>query len=168
MAAEMTVEVFQVKNEDAEFEKLKQELEDKETRSSQELVMQTNIRNFSKGRVHQIERHFWHGRTLTNYPPLPVNTGVNTRQQGTLPQGVKFGMVYADGDDTTARKFVVAFDSPAGKAYAEAGPIGPVDWNVVEVKLGMAGKKTEYNDNILGGRVVAEMSGVNAFATFYN
>ncbi|XP_074281326.1 uncharacterized protein LOC141606189 [Silene latifolia] len=168
--AETTVEVFSVKNDDAEFEKLKHELGNKEIRSSdQELVMQTTIRNFTKGNVHPIEKHFWHGRNLSFWEnALWPNSGFTATQQGTLPQGVKFGLVYADGHDTTARKFVVAFDSASGKAYAEARPIGPVDWNVVEVKLGMAGEKTDYSDPILGGRTVAEISGVNAFATFYN
>ncbi|XP_074273974.1 mannose/glucose-specific lectin-like [Silene latifolia] len=43
--------------------------------------------------------------------------------------------------------------SAASKAYAECGPIGPIDWNVVEVKLGMSKPSVVYVDHILGGKV---------------
>ncbi|KAK9684255.1 hypothetical protein RND81_10G197000 [Saponaria officinalis] len=41
------------------------------------------------------------------------------------------------------------------KAYAESGPIGPIDWNVVEVKLGLSKSSDEYLDSILGSKVKA-------------
>ncbi|KNA22147.1 hypothetical protein SOVF_036700 [Spinacia oleracea] len=136
---------------------------------SSQVVLYTTTANYSKSaRLHTIDRHFWSGRALTNFPALPKGYYAVPRQQGTLPQGVKWGIVYADGDDTTARKWVVAFDTATGKAYAEAGPIGPVDWNVVEVKLGMSGSKSEYTDPALGGTTSAEINGLNARAIFRN
>ncbi|XP_074273973.1 mannose/glucose-specific lectin-like [Silene latifolia] len=45
------------------------------------------------------------------------------------------------------------------KAYAESGPFGPVDWNVVEVKLGLkSGPSDVYVDHILGGKVEATVT----------
>lgn len=44
------------------------------------------------------------------------------------------------------------------KAYAESGPIGPIDWNVVEVKLGLSKSNNVYVDNILGSKVEATVS----------
>ncbi|XP_021840608.1 uncharacterized protein [Spinacia oleracea] len=137
--------------------------------NSGEYQLTTDIKNFSKGRVHKVETHFWNGRTLTNFPALPINTGVAMRQAGPLPKGVKWGIVYADGEDTTARKFIVAVDGPSGKIYVEAGPIGPVDWNVVEVKLDQhSGSKAETTDPILGGKIVAQVTGTYAVARFNN
>lgn len=52
------------------------------------------------------------------------------------------------------------------QAYAEAGPTGPIDWNVVEVKLGLSGSKSEVEDPILGGKCTAEIDGLKAWATF--
>ncbi|KAL9237598.1 hypothetical protein vseg_012126 [Gypsophila vaccaria] len=46
----------------------------------------------------------------------------------------------------------------SSKAYAESGPYGPIDWNVVEVKLGMSNPRDVYVDNILGSRVEATVS----------
>ncbi|KAH9624020.1 hypothetical protein KSS87_008613 [Heliosperma pusillum] len=45
------------------------------------------------------------------------------------------------------------------KAYAESGPIGPIDWNVVEVKLNLSEHKVMYHDDILGGKVEATVYG---------
>ncbi|KNA22148.1 hypothetical protein SOVF_036710 [Spinacia oleracea] len=137
--------------------------------ASGQVVLRTTTANFSKSaRLHTIDRHFWSGRALTNFPALHQGYYAVPSQQGTLPQGVKWGIVYADGDDTTARKWVAAFDTATGQAYAEAGPIGPVDWNVIEVKLGMSGNKSEYTDPALGGTTSAEINGLNARAIFRN
>ncbi|KAK9668029.1 hypothetical protein RND81_13G030300 [Saponaria officinalis] len=42
------------------------------------------------------------------------------------------------------------------KAYAESGPIGGIDWNVVEARLGLSkSSSVVYVDNILGSKVEA-------------
>uniref|UniRef100_A0A803MY98 Uncharacterized protein n=1 Tax=Chenopodium quinoa TaxID=63459 RepID=A0A803MY98_CHEQI len=90
------------------------------------------------------------------------------RRRRTEPEGVKWGEYWANGaaDDTTARKWVVAFDTTAGKAYIEAGPMGPVDWNVVEVKLIMSRCISKHTYPILGGNVLAAIDGFKAYAEF--
>ncbi|XP_074284499.1 uncharacterized protein LOC141609291 [Silene latifolia] len=160
------------KDEQGEFEKLKKELMEAEQGSSEELNVETIYRNFSKKSVKLVDMHYWKGHKEDGYDEIiPTNHSAYTLQIGTLPEGVKFGLVYSDGvdaDDTDARKFVVAIDSPARKIYAEAGPIGPIDWNVVEVKLGMAEDKVVYEDPILGGKVEAQMVRFHAIAEFHN
>ncbi|XP_021746994.1 uncharacterized protein LOC110712849 [Chenopodium quinoa] len=143
---------------------------DTQTRvAGNEYRMTTDVKNFSKRLVHVVETHFWHGRTLTNFPNLAVNTGAAMRQAGTLPEGVKWGITYADGDQASNRKFIVAVHGPTGKIYVESGPIGPVDWNVIEVKLDRhSGNKADITDPIFGARIVAEISGTYAVAKFYN
>ncbi|XP_021744664.1 uncharacterized protein LOC110710647 [Chenopodium quinoa] len=99
-------------------------------------------------------------------PYLGPETYVRLYQKGPTVEGVKWGVAWANGDDSTARKWVVAVDTAAGKVYVETGPTGPVDWNVVEVKLGMSGNKSEYTDPILGGEVVATIDGLQSYAQF--
>uniref|UniRef100_A0A803MJD2 Uncharacterized protein n=1 Tax=Chenopodium quinoa TaxID=63459 RepID=A0A803MJD2_CHEQI len=81
-------------------------------------------------------------------PYLGPETYVRLYQKGPTVEGVKWGVAWANGDDSTAR------------------PTGPVDWNVVEVKLGMSGNKSEYTDPILGGEVVATIDGLQSYAQF--
>ncbi|KAH9615129.1 hypothetical protein KSS87_016179 [Heliosperma pusillum] len=49
--------------------------------------------------------------------------------------------------------------SASSKAYAESGPFGPIDWNVVEVKLGLSQPSVVYIDDILGSKVEATVHG---------
>ncbi|KAH9615128.1 hypothetical protein KSS87_016178 [Heliosperma pusillum] len=49
--------------------------------------------------------------------------------------------------------------SSASKAYAESGLVGPIDWNVVRVKLGQSVPSVVYVDGILGSRVEATVYG---------
>ncbi|KMT15123.1 hypothetical protein BVRB_3g062410 [Beta vulgaris subsp. vulgaris] len=181
--SEIEAEVERLENKEADYEKLKIDLDakakaraeaeaeaeggDAELRSG-EVELQTYVINTTKGFLRMIESHFWVGRTVTNIPNLASWTYAIPRQTGNLLEAVRWGVVYADGTDSTARKWVVAFDSAAQKAYAEAGPFGPVDWNVVEVKLGLSESKVEYVDSALGGKTVAEINGLVARGTFSN
>ncbi|XP_074284498.1 uncharacterized protein LOC141609290 [Silene latifolia] len=158
-------EIVAVKDEQCE------ELLEAGQASSEEITFESFINNSSKGSLKLIEMHFWKGRSVTYYDEIQVNQQGRTLQRGTRSEGVKFGLVYTDGvdaDAADARKFVVAIDSLTNKIYAETGPIGPIDWNVVEVKLGMAEDKVVYEDPILGGKVEGQMHHIMAFVTVYN
>ncbi|XP_056682811.1 uncharacterized protein [Spinacia oleracea] len=160
--SEIEIQAQSVENPEADYEKLVLELD-----SKAEVVLSTTTANFGKSpRLHIIDTHFWSGRAISGFPALHKHFYAVPKQQGTLPQGIKWGLVYADGDETTARKWVAAFDTTAGKAYAEAGPIGPVDWNVVEVKLDASESKSIYTDPIMGGITTAEINGLTAKAIF--
>lgn len=111
--SEIEIQAQRVENPEADAEKLELELASK---AAQEVVLLTTTANFGNSpRLHTIDRHFWAGHALTNFPALHKGYYAVPKQQGTLPQGVKWGIVYADGDETTARKWVVAFDTTAGK-----------------------------------------------------
>ncbi|XP_021776445.1 uncharacterized protein LOC110740272 [Chenopodium quinoa] len=111
-----------------------------------------------------------HSHPQFSFTKHPLSSGSHTilNHKGTEPEGVKWGEYWANGaaDDTTARKWVVAFDTTAGKAYIEAGPMGPVDWNVVEVKLIMSRCISKHTYPILGGNVLAAIDGFKAYAEF--
>ncbi|KAK9725252.1 hypothetical protein RND81_05G131600 [Saponaria officinalis] len=168
MAEMKLAEVVEVKDEQAFLEKLKEESETDEKRSSEHFLTRTGIINYSRSLVYYSEIHFWEGHSPYSYPDLPVDSGVRVAQYGVLPVGVKVGLVFVDGHDSGSRRFVVAVDSPARKIYAETGSNGPVDWKAVEDKLGMAGDMTEFNDPVLGGKIVATMVDDFSLTKFYH
>ncbi|KAK9690195.1 hypothetical protein RND81_09G110700 [Saponaria officinalis] len=108
--------------------------------------------------LYKIDEHHWAGKSDENYPfpptikhqPTPI---IPFKHSGPNPEGSVAGVVYADGHDSTARKWVIAFDTSRRKVYVEAGPIGPVDWGVIKVKLDQSGPNVEYLDPILGGLI---------------
>ncbi|XP_074310322.1 uncharacterized protein LOC141646270 [Silene latifolia] len=104
------------------------------------------------------DTHSWSGDVTGAYPTVPYNdTG---RYEVFIHQGLegsKGGVVYADGTDSTARKWLVAFDTPNNKCYVEAGPIGPTDWNVVEVHLNKSEGYSNYTDPAFGGKAAARV-----------
>ncbi|XP_021725875.1 jasmonate-induced protein homolog [Chenopodium quinoa] len=107
------------------------------------------------------DQHNWSGNPVLSYPQfIPRQKHpIEFKHQGPLPQGSKGGVVYADGDDSTARKWLIAFDYSNNKVYAEAEPIGDVDWNVIEVKLDASGESSLYEDPVLGGKAHAAING---------
>ncbi|XP_021725930.1 uncharacterized protein LOC110703576 [Chenopodium quinoa] len=107
--------------------------------------------------LQKVDEHNWSGKPVTSYPEfIPVqDEEVRFDHRGPLPEGSVGGIVYADGTDSTARKWLVAFDTPKQKAYVEAGPMGEVDWNVIKVKLDASEYRSEYEDPILGGKIYA-------------
>ncbi|XP_021730490.1 uncharacterized protein LOC110697422 [Chenopodium quinoa] len=118
------------------------------------------------------DQHNWSGRPVPSYPEVVVyqqlDPPIPFKHQGPLPQGSRGGVVYADGVDSTARKWLVAFDLLKQKVYVEAGPIGPIDWNVVEVKLQASGDHKYYEDPVFGGKAEARNDGDIVFAVFSN
>ncbi|KAL9237534.1 hypothetical protein vseg_012069 [Gypsophila vaccaria] len=152
---------------EVDIEKLRNELDayNKSKNNNERLSMRTSIMNRTQKILSPVENHFWHGTTYFTPKPLPVIGGFDYPQFGTRPDGVKFGIVYADGDDSLSRKFVAVVHVPLpvvasnpGKVYVESGPIGPIDWNVMEVKLNMStSNKAVYDDPIFKGRVEAEI-----------
>ncbi|KAL9240705.1 hypothetical protein vseg_014893 [Gypsophila vaccaria] len=126
-----------------------------------------SVFNATKKLVSTNEIHFWRGKPFS-FPDVQSGTGATVVQTGGYPEGAKFGIEFVDGPDTTARKFVIAVDTKAGKIYANSGPIGPIDWNVVEVELDEGRAEAEYDDLILGGKVVATVKGSSAHARFSN
>ncbi|XP_048502599.2 uncharacterized protein LOC104895316 [Beta vulgaris subsp. vulgaris] len=130
------------------------------------------IKNYHKDKLalQIIDQHDWSGEPAKPYPqviPAQVDP-VEFRHLGPVPQGSKAGVVYADGTDSTARKWLVAFDGQAKKVYVEAGPIGPVDWNVIEVKLDASEDVSKYQDPILGGKAAATFKGYRVAVLFSN
>ncbi|KNA17196.1 hypothetical protein SOVF_082290 [Spinacia oleracea] len=120
-----------------------------------EVVTRCIIFNRDKNRVplEILYEHNWSGNPVPSYPPFIFNEmhPAQFKHQGTLPQGSKGGFVYADRKSFPARKWLVAFDIPKNKVYVEAGPIGPVDWNVVEVKLNASENSSYHEDPVFGG-----------------
>ncbi|CAO2831652.1 unnamed protein product [Amaranthus hypochondriacus] len=171
--AEIEAQVYPVEDVNADDEELKKDSRAEATignvtapLSENTVSLKTKITNLTPKLVIRLDSHFWVGWSANSRPTLSPGYYTIITQKGELPAGVKWGICYADGEDTTARKWVVAFDTAAQKAYAEAGPTGPVDWNVVEVKLGFAGNKSEVVDPILGGKCTAEINDLKAYATF--
>uniref|UniRef100_A0A803MJD4 Uncharacterized protein n=1 Tax=Chenopodium quinoa TaxID=63459 RepID=A0A803MJD4_CHEQI len=147
MADFITAEEVPLVNPEADFESLKAELDAKvnaegnvELSADDQVLLNTQFLNLCPDKIQRIDRHFWSGSVVTDRPTLSSGYYTVLTQKGTKPEGVKWGQVWGNGaaDDTTARKWIVAFDTAAGKAYAKAGPMGHVDWNVVEVELGMS------------------------------
>ncbi|KAL9240708.1 hypothetical protein vseg_014895 [Gypsophila vaccaria] len=139
-----------------------------EAESSPQLSsLAVGVFNATKKLVSPNEIHFWRGKPFS-FPDVRSGTATIVALAGGYPEGAKFGFEFVDGPDTTARKFVIAVDTKANKVYANSGPVGPIDWNVVEVDLDEGGAKAEYEDPILGGKVVASVGGNVARATFSN
>lgn len=120
--AEVEPNVLVLENPEADYEKMIKELEAKDetaevngARAGNTVELSSPTTNFTKTKLTKLEVHFWAGRTLTSFPDMNNNTTYYFRQSGTLPQGVKWGYSYATGKDSTARKWVAAFDSAAGK-----------------------------------------------------
>ncbi|XP_021730323.1 uncharacterized protein LOC110697266 [Chenopodium quinoa] len=120
--------------------------------------------------LQKVGEYNWSGKPVTSYPEfIPVqDEEVRFEHQGPLPEGSVGGIVYADGTESTSRKWLVAFDTPKKKAYVEAGPAGPVDWNVIKVKLDASGYRSEYEDPVLGGKIYALNYGFALVAYFSN
>ncbi|KAL9237535.1 hypothetical protein vseg_012070 [Gypsophila vaccaria] len=162
--------------DEVDIEKLAIELDAyNESKNNNDIrYMRTNIRNRTKKMLYVVEMHFWHGSTYHFPTPIPATGGVDYPQFGTPPDGVKFGVVYADGHDSLSRKFVAAAHVPLpvvagnnpGKVYVEAGPVGPVDWDVIEVKLNTStSNRAVYDDPIFKGRVEAEIRNNNGYTS---
>ncbi|KAK9725250.1 hypothetical protein RND81_05G131400 [Saponaria officinalis] len=117
--------------------------------------------------LHNLETHFWYG-TPFSFPDIPDDGGAIVLSLGDYPNGAVYAPVYVDGPGNTARMFFFAVDTSAEKIYAQSGPVGPIDWNVVKVKLGESGSESIYVDPVLGGKVVAKVKGNFAVATFCN
>ncbi|XP_074292032.1 uncharacterized protein LOC141618867 [Silene latifolia] len=166
--AELEPKAIEVKEgEEVDIETLSKELEAHNNRNSDRIFVRTNIGNRTKKPLFPVESHFWHGSTYAKLITLSAPGGYDYPQFGTPPEGLKYGILYADGDDSLSRQFLAAVHVPLPvnvdannfKVYVEAGPIGPIDWNVVEVKLNMAtSNKAVYDDPIFGGQVHAEVS----------
>ena len=54
------------------------------------------------------------------------------------------------------------------QVYVEAGPTGPVDWNVIEVKLNASEDVSKYQDPILSGKAAAIFKGYRVAVMFSN
>ena len=77
------------------------------------------IKNYHKDKLalQIIDQHDWSGEPARPYPqviPAEIDP-VEFVHLGPIPQGSKAGVVYADGTDSTARKWLVAFDGQAKK-----------------------------------------------------
>uniref|UniRef100_A0A803MJD1 Uncharacterized protein n=1 Tax=Chenopodium quinoa TaxID=63459 RepID=A0A803MJD1_CHEQI len=116
--------VVNLQDPEAHYEKLVKELEVKgkaegEAGGAQllagEVELTSPTTNFTDSKLTKIDVHFWSGYTLTSFPDMNRFTTYYFREKGPLPQGVKWGYCYASGTDSTARKWVAAFDSAAGK-----------------------------------------------------
>ncbi|KAK9664439.1 hypothetical protein RND81_14G042000 [Saponaria officinalis] len=104
----------------------------------------------------------WNGHRVDNTTLGLYDSKTWSRQPYDAPYpevlkcGSKAGLVYTDAAQPHARKWVVAFDAMKNKAFVDAGPIGPTDWNVVRVKLDTEGADYyEFVDPIFGGRAYA-------------
>ncbi|XP_074275522.1 uncharacterized protein LOC141599419 [Silene latifolia] len=117
----------------------------------------------------------WVGDFSSDYPPPQIlewnDYDPRRRFDHEGQNGSAGGFVYADGDadDTTARKWTVAFDRMQTKVYAEAGPMGPVDWNAVKFKLdNQSGPFSKHEDPVFKGVAIAFYDGLNLYAAFEN
>ncbi|CAO2831654.1 unnamed protein product [Amaranthus hypochondriacus] len=164
--AEIEAQVYKVEDKNADYDKIMSDLKTQASNGNT-VDMQTTFTNLTPKALWRLDReHFWAGQGVNFLFGFASGTYGVVTQRGELPAGVKWGVAYVDGPDSTARKWVVAFDTAAQKAYAEAGPTGPIDWDAVEVKLGLSGSKSEVEDPILGGKCTAKIIGFNAWATF--
>uniref|UniRef100_A0A803MJC7 Uncharacterized protein n=1 Tax=Chenopodium quinoa TaxID=63459 RepID=A0A803MJC7_CHEQI len=150
----VTPEVVPVEDVEIDMEAKAKEYD---THTPNEFPLTTEVRNFSRNQVHMVETHFWQGFSTSNsFPALPVNHGVVMHQVAFLASGVKWGIIYADGDQARNRKFIVAVDGMTGKIYVESGPIGPVDWKNCGDDLVKDWEKLRLTDEgvVLGGDYV--------------
>ncbi|KAK9713362.1 hypothetical protein RND81_06G022600 [Saponaria officinalis] len=91
---------------------------------------------------------------LKQYGPFGRGTLVQNPTNFTSPTGPVVGF-FGSHNNFLQSVGIYHGTSAASKAYAESGPIGPIDWNVVEVKLGLSKPSVVYVDNILGSKVEA-------------
>ncbi|KAL9239319.1 hypothetical protein vseg_013654 [Gypsophila vaccaria] len=167
----------------AGLEKFMQEVAEKAALETDTGASQDNISttfgfsyNFHKNAntdLQILDQHHWSGKSDTNRPfrsPLKWRQllALPFKHEGPLPLGSVAGVAYADGDDSTARKWLVAFDRVNSKVYVEAGPIGEIDWNVIKVRLDLSGNRSESVDQALGGKAVGFISGNLLFVFFSN
>ncbi|XP_021840040.1 jasmonate-induced protein homolog [Spinacia oleracea] len=166
MASTQQVPAMLSNDEKAIFEKVIAAAKDKSAMEVKgQVVTNGNLVNTIKDKavLRIIDQHNWSGKPVPLYPEvLPFGEVVQFEHRGPLPGGCKGGVVYADGTDSTARKWLVAFHIPnneyhhsGDKVYVEAGPIGPIDWNVVEVKLDASEYTSSYVDPVFGGKAWA-------------
>ncbi|KAL9236678.1 hypothetical protein vseg_011316 [Gypsophila vaccaria] len=165
MAQAKPTEVLKVFNDQQAFSDALKSVEAESSQQTDSLV--TSVYNATKKQVSPNEIHFWRGKPFS-FPDVRSGAAVILALLSGYPEGAKFGIEFVDGPDNSARKFVIAVDTEAAKVYAKSGPVGPVDWNVVEVELGLGSSEAEYVDHILGGKVVANVKGNLTQATFSN
>ena len=86
--------------------------------SSETFETWTYVANLTPNRVIWAEQKVWPGtQGLNGGGEIPTGYYATVGHRGTLPAGVKFGLVFNDSREQlpTTRKFVFAFDLPAGK-----------------------------------------------------
>ncbi|XP_021725864.1 jasmonate-induced protein homolog [Chenopodium quinoa] len=174
MAATQQVPAAVLSDENkATFEQLTAASKDKKVLDAKdEVITHGFIVNRHKNNVSLqiLDQHNWSGNPVPSYPQTIVvsQDPIEFKHHGPLPEGSKGGVVYADGVDSTTRKWLVAFDLLKKKVYVEAGPIGPVDWNVIEVRLDASGNSSVSVDPVFGGRAEAGNNGDIVVAWFSN
>ncbi|KAK9690191.1 hypothetical protein RND81_09G110300 [Saponaria officinalis] len=114
------------------------------------------IKDNNRDLYKMFEHHCAGNSNETSLIPLIVKHYPNQRvarfkHSGPNPEGSVAGVVYADGHDSSARKWLLAFDTSRRKIYVEAGSMGLVDWDEIKVKLDQSGSRSEYTDPIFGG-----------------
>ncbi|KMT16250.1 hypothetical protein BVRB_3g054040 [Beta vulgaris subsp. vulgaris] len=121
-------------------------------------------------KLQMIDQHNWSGSSVQPYPQvIPYHREpAEFEHRGLLPPGSKGAVLYADGANSTARKWLVAFDNPSKKVYVEAGPTGPVNWDVIEVKLDASESTSRFEDTVLGGKALAVNYGQILMVSFSN
>ncbi|XP_021725844.1 jasmonate-induced protein homolog [Chenopodium quinoa] len=146
---------------------LEPKADDQEEAVTRGLIVNRQKNNLT---MHLYDQHNWYGNPVPSFPSSIIIQmhPVEFKHKGPLPQGSKGGVVYADQKSFPPRKWLLAFDLLKKKVYVEAGPIGPTDWNVVEVKLDASEDRSTYEDSIFGGKASGSNDGKNVFAMFYN
>ncbi|KMT03438.1 hypothetical protein BVRB_8g191230 [Beta vulgaris subsp. vulgaris] len=135
-----------------------------------EVVTWGSIRNYHKEKatLQVIDQHDWSGKPRP-YDHIPATSkSVAFRHTAPVSEGSKAGVVYADGVENTARKWLVAFDGKAQKVFVDAGPTGPTHWENVEVRLNESGSVHRYQDPVFGGKAAAIIKGSYVFVLLSN
>ncbi|XP_074310324.1 uncharacterized protein LOC141646272 [Silene latifolia] len=134
-----------------------------------------NAHKVENTELHIIDQHHWSGKLDPEWPFLKVLPWKPLdvppfKHQGPLPTGSVAGIVYVESHDSTARKWLLAFDTVNFRVHVEAGPAGSVDWGKIKQKLDQSGRESEYADRVLGGRAFALYStkSDNLFSFFLN
>lgn len=116
MASTQQVPAMLSNDEKAIFEKVIAAAKDKSAMEVKgQVVTNGNLVNTIKDKavLRIIDQHNWSGKPVPLYPEvLPFGEVVQFEHRGPLPGGCKGGVVYADGTDSTARKWLVAFHIP--------------------------------------------------------
>lgn len=77
-----------------------------------------NYHKVPQTQLRLVEQYNWAGNsdpTCPIPPTIPWRDRTQFRHQGPFPGGSVAGVVYSDGNDSTARKWLVAFDRPNQK-----------------------------------------------------